>query len=319
MFPLPDDIYTELVPYLGLGDQLKLKCVDKFHQNKINSVLIHEYYDFKNKYLLDKINFLNVCIHGYINLAKFLYKKDEDIDDVFTEVCMHGHIEIAKWLYGLSDSIQNYIETSFIWSCQGGHIEIAKWLYGLHSSNRLLCSFDFLTLTSAFVNACCYDHIEIAKWLYGLSNSMQYSLDYLTLNHAFIDACCCGYIEIAEWLYEIGVDIHFKNDFAFEMACKFGQFGIVKWLYKLGAGDINDPNNICMLVACLGESSKSNREVAKWLYLNNAIFNVKNDVVKIYNYFRCGYSGVFKYLFNLTRVYIEIKIDQYKYLKHFWY
>lgn len=44
-----DDIYLELIIHLELHDQLKLRCTSKSHLNKINSRIVQEYINYKNK------------------------------------------------------------------------------------------------------------------------------------------------------------------------------------------------------------------------------------------------------------------------------
>ena len=185
-----DDLYSELISQLELIEQLKFRCTSRFHLNRINSDILKELFDFKTNHSKDKINFINVCRSGYLNLAKFLYTMDTNIcaknESAFRWSCHHGHIEIAKWLYSLGDvNIHVENECSFRLSCLSGHIEVAKWLYELgvdvHAKNE--CAF---------------------RW-----------------------SCQNGHIEIAKWLYELGdVNIHVENECAFRLSCLSGHIEV---------------------------------------------------------------------------------------------
>ena len=93
-----DDLYSELIPKLGLIEQLKFRCTNRFHLNRINSDSLKELFNFKNNHGKDKINFINVCRFGYLNLAKCLCQLGADIH---------------------ADN-----ESAFIWSRKNGHIEV---------------------------------------------------------------------------------------------------------------------------------------------------------------------------------------------------
>ena len=93
-----DDLYSELISHFGLIEQLKFRCTNRFHFNRINSDLLKELFNFKTNHDKYKIIFSNVCGLGYLNLAKWLYKSGADI---------HVNNECA-----------------FRWSCQSGHIEV---------------------------------------------------------------------------------------------------------------------------------------------------------------------------------------------------
>ena len=91
-----DDLYSELISELGLIEQLKFRCTNRFHLNRINSDSLKELFNFKTNHSKDKINFINVCRSGYLNLAKFLYQADTNIsaktEDPFRLSCGNGYI-----------------------------------------------------------------------------------------------------------------------------------------------------------------------------------------------------------------------------------
>ena len=100
MFIIIDDLYSELISHLGLVEQLKFRCTNKFHANRINSDLLKEYFDFKTNHDEDKINFTNVCKFGYLKLAKWLHQFDNNLcigaknNFVFAISCKNGHFEV---------------------------------------------------------------------------------------------------------------------------------------------------------------------------------------------------------------------------------
>ena len=93
-----DDLYPELINNLGLIEQLKFRCTNKFHPNKINSDLLKEFIHFKTNHSDEEIYFFNVCEFGYINLAKWLHQLGADIhaedEQAFQLTCENGHIEV---------------------------------------------------------------------------------------------------------------------------------------------------------------------------------------------------------------------------------
>jgi ankyrin repeat protein len=54
------------------------------------------------------------------------------------------------------------------------------------------------------------------------------------LEEIFIDSCRNGNIKLAKWLVSLGVDIHAKNEQAFQLSCAKGHIEIAKWLVSLG-------------------------------------------------------------------------------------
>ena len=95
-----DDLYSELISQLGLIEQLKFRCTNRFHLNRINSDLLEELSNFKTNHSKYYINFINICKFGYLNLAKLLYQSIVNIHDdnvyehAFLLTCKNGHIEV---------------------------------------------------------------------------------------------------------------------------------------------------------------------------------------------------------------------------------
>lgn len=79
-----DDIYyKELTPKFDLETQLKIRCINKFYNNQTKPNILVEYSDFIKKHNNEKFQFKTVCEYGYLQLAKYLYRIDMNINDDF--------------------------------------------------------------------------------------------------------------------------------------------------------------------------------------------------------------------------------------------
>jgi hypothetical protein len=80
-----------------------------------------------------------------------------------------------------------------------------------------------------FHESCSYGHISVAQWLYGLGNVNIHARNDI----AFQIVCLNGHLSIAQWLYNLSdIDIH-VNDFVFKMSCYHVYLSVSKSLYNL--------------------------------------------------------------------------------------
>ena len=117
-------------------------------------------------------------ISGNINIAKFLYNNNSNLDlsrnnNIYTEcACRHNHLDIVKWLYNLIgndifkfDQNENYL----IESSRKNNLSIVYWLFNTKPEINI-----FINNDEAFRNACNNDSIEVAKWFNKLNPSRYY-------------------------------------------------------------------------------------------------------------------------------------------------
>lgn len=89
-----------------------------------------------------------------------------------------------------------------------------------------------------FINACEKGNMEICNYLINKFND----IDIHTRNeHAFQLSCKNGYLEVAKWLIDLGmqknftpIDIHADDDLAFQWSCERNHLEVAKWLFCFG-------------------------------------------------------------------------------------
>ena len=113
ILPLPE-LNLLVTKYLDLLDDYKNICQINKYLNLIKNnrlyIELQELYkkiDFNNeRNILYCTIFTKACYYGYINVAKYLYKRDrnysENIQRAFKHSCENGHKDIAEWLYNIS-------------------------------------------------------------------------------------------------------------------------------------------------------------------------------------------------------------------------
>jgi hypothetical protein len=117
-------------------------------------------------------------ISGNINIAKFLYNKNSNLDlsknnNIYTEcACRHNHLDIVKWLYNLIgndifkfDQNENYL----IESSRKNNLSIVYWLFNTKPEINI-----FINNDEAFRSACYNNSIEVAKWFNKLNPTRYY-------------------------------------------------------------------------------------------------------------------------------------------------
>ena len=63
----------------------------------------------------------------------FLYVKD-DLVDMFLQVCVSGSLNNAKYLFSLGltvEDVKAQKNVVFRWTCEQGQLEMSKWLFSL--------------------------------------------------------------------------------------------------------------------------------------------------------------------------------------------
>lgn len=329
-----DDLYVELIIHLGLIEQLKLRCINRFHLQKLNNEMIKEYISWKSIHPNNKINFRNACKLGYLNIAKWLYESPDidpynghdlmkeycifngeitlshtNNDDVFIESCKYGQLEVVKWLYQLgSINIHACHDKAFRISCEKNHLTIAKWLYDLGSvckeQNPLAQGVDiYANHGEVFILSCKCGRIEVAKWLYEYCN-YNFRINY---DCSFILSCREGKLEVAKWLYELYEPDDFNEckGSAFLHSCENGRIKVTKWLYEIGNINIHAKEDNAFIRSC----AEGHLEVAKWLHELGVDIHTGNNYA-----FICSSSNrrgkVVKWLYQLGGIDINI-IDNY--------
>ena len=126
-----------------------------------------------------------------------------------------------------------------------------------------------------FMNVCGNGHLEVAKWLLKSDPSIDI---HFRNDGAFNLACTYGRLEVAKWLWQLdlNVDLHANNDNAFEKACENGHLEIAEWLLQL---DLNPDVQVEEeFISKEGSVSEENLKLAICLYKSNPNIDIhEND------------------------------------------
>lgn len=144
-----DDIYTTLNEFLGIVEQLKLKCCNKYHNKKIISIEMLEHNKFKLRYPRTKISFKLSCMNGFVNLAKSIRKyympkillDNKDDDFILWTACKNNHMLVVQYLCESGDFDINLedIDRCIKAATVQNNIDIVKWLCDFyHRTNMYL-------------------------------------------------------------------------------------------------------------------------------------------------------------------------------------
>lgn len=160
--------------------------------------------------------FEQACYTNQLELAKTLRTNNNiRYTKLFIEVCQRGHVNIAKWLYSLDTdlNISKFNNMAFKVSIQSGNLELVQWLHSLINIDiddemlfdalRYVDVFEFLfnispnckTINSLFINSC-----EA-----GYLNTVQFLMKYMDLNTAIIGlkyACAYNHLAVVKWLLD---------------------------------------------------------------------------------------------------------------------
>jgi hypothetical protein len=67
----------------------------------------------------------------------------------------------------------------------------------------------------------------------------------------FVEACKCGQMEVAKRLVQDHqVDVHVKNEYAFQLTCRNGYIEIAKWLAHDHQVDVHVDCEFAFILAC---------------------------------------------------------------------
>ena len=90
----------------------------------------------------DKINFLNACKFGCLNISKYLFSENNSENNkAFRWSCHNGHLEVCKFLIQLDKNIDIHAENeeAFIKSKEHGYIEVYNYLIQLEQKmNKII-------------------------------------------------------------------------------------------------------------------------------------------------------------------------------------
>lgn len=162
--------------------------------------------------LLRKKAFMRACVHGQLEMARWLYASAVIILEpgyeqhtCFGQVCANGHLSIAQWL--LRDIIPDVNvradnEYSFRHACLNGHLNVAQWLLQQQQQQQPLGSLSTNNHCYAFVKACELGHLTVAQWLLLQEPLMELDNDtrLRVWQEAARKASVNGYVEVVQWL-----------------------------------------------------------------------------------------------------------------------
>ena len=138
---------------------------------------------------------------GYLNILKWLKKKDVSINSAMSISAKEGHLHIIKWYIKKNRLSLNQLVNSFINAPFGKNIKIIKMLYKIINiiPNKHQLEYIFYrALTSASI----IGHLHIVKWIYN-----QYYISYekymdISETKQIDDAAINGHYDIVKYLLE---------------------------------------------------------------------------------------------------------------------
>ena len=132
------DIDSIIVGYIeALSDFRNLLFVNKYcHKLVTDNKFFQEWQFLVSK---DKINFLNACNFGCLNISKYLFiENNVENNKAFRLSCSNGHLEVCKFLIQLDKNIDIHAanEYAFISSKKNKHFEVYNFLIQLDKKNE---------------------------------------------------------------------------------------------------------------------------------------------------------------------------------------
>lgn len=149
-------------------------------------------------------DFINACIEGRIDMAKFLYdlfnlSRDNVLFDnnyAFRCACKNGFLLVAQWLHQICCFNDNELKIqnnyTLKWACINDHLHMIKWLLNI-------CTYTEQEIKNAFYLLCLNNNLETTKWFY---NTMQEILNKHIFNIECVDDM---ENETFEWLKTIKI------------------------------------------------------------------------------------------------------------------
>ena len=127
------DIDPIIVGYVeSLRDFRNLLFVNKYCNKMVTDNKFFQEWKFLNS--KDKINFLNACKFGCLNISKYLFTENNvENNKAFRWSCRKGHLEVCKFLIQLDKNIDIHAknESAFRWSKKNKHFEVYNFLIQL--------------------------------------------------------------------------------------------------------------------------------------------------------------------------------------------
>lgn len=226
----------------------------------------------------------------------------------FNKACEFGKIEIAKWLYSLDYNIDFHYDSDLILilACQNNYFELVKWLYDTSNDNTFIkidLDVDFgAPIYEVLVN----ENIEFARWIHEKTNYKIVGTD------TFVLLCKANKLISTKWIMQsynnesgnvnqgllesLSYDKNLRYSM-FQSVCEKGYFEMLKWLIDLyNMEDLLDDD-----IRHYGISYH------EWFYpdsfiLNNLLMNGHLNIIKYFKekYDINGEHKICVYSFNLA-------------------
>jgi len=227
------------------------------------------------------------CDHATNRLKMGLFAQNGYIFNmliaVLKDVCVYGYLDIAIYLHKIQNNIfetaggrddhgDPHIVVAFLSAIINNHMKVAQWLLEVTPQKQMiLVSY----ITSCFESICNSCELNMIKWLFSLTKINQF-------NGPFKGACRNGKLQIAEWLWDISnetIDIHDEAEEAFHSACRNGHLHVAQWLWKISNHTINIyiADHAAFKCAC----DRQNFQVAAWLCTLTDKYSIKMNLTPI--------------------------------------
>lgn len=256
MNSLCDDVSNIILSQLDFATQLKLKCIDSYHNKFISSELIAEYNSYRrqhNKFILPII-----CKYNYLNLVKWFVSSESgykinnyNFGQALHNTCIYNRYELFKFILDEWNIYDGFI-TDNIFTCAArrNRLRIMKYIAKRHEIKNPQLIIQALNAAK---------HLRIAKWIYATYSNYFNINEYAKSKFPWL--CYSGNIKYAKWLHTFNVDINADNGFCFQLACENGQIDIAKWLYSI---NINI-DSICFVKSFIAACRYNHSHITVWL------------------------------------------------------
>lgn len=252
--------------------------------NDLEKLIECNKYEFL-KYLINKNDILNhndilllACIHGHLDMVKYLinqgvdiYFEHEDIDadgadkmNILLIASYKGHLHIVTYLIR-NQNMDPHMQYNapLVWACAYGRLNVVKYLIEEEQTEDLDIHIDNDNL---IVQACISGNLELVKYLIDKGLDIHINNDsvlceatknleffkYLVEEHNFDPrmqddkpfSIACTYLDssdVIKYLIELGADINMNDGQALREASHYNNFELVKFLVEECNANI-DPN-----------------------------------------------------------------------------
>lgn len=284
------DIDLYFLEFLNIKQILKILVISK---SSFKLVTQSKYYDELKSYrsLYTKINIIDVCKHGFLNLLKLCIR--EIYLDVPYYLLQDGQNFIVRYSKTTNYMVNNNINLTFNESMKKafeyGQLNIVKYLFYLGFeilNNRIILSFciskeyilqniKYLTFlgntlnTIVLKNCIKYGCLNVIKYLIYINGEY-----YIYVNDYIKIAATCGKLNITKYFIKLTTNIYLDNDKSIQIAAENGYLEVVKYLLILGA-NIKSNNNYSVTWSAINGYI----EVTKFLYYHGANINANINFV----------------------------------------